>query len=106
MKPGETLSTLCSPGFIFVAPKGASMPSHPGLRSLLLASLILATPPYGTILVRGETIRLEPDGTGTRSTLSESIPHNISLPHEGPTTFDSEIRRWAPLDYIEVPVPL
>jgi hypothetical protein len=98
------------------------MPSRPGIRSLLLAPLmlagcgdslapgalsgsyalqrvagdplpaVLATTPFGTILVLHETIRLELDGTGTRSTVSESIPHNIFLPREGPATFRSEIR--------------
>jgi hypothetical protein len=97
---------------------------HPALRSLLLAPLILpacadtlapgalpltytlqrvagdplpavvATNSYGTILVFSETIRFDPSGRGTISSVTEVVPDNIFLPREGPTEARSQIR-WS-----------
>ena len=49
---------------------------------------------YGTIIVYSESVRLELDGTGMLSTLSEIVPHDVSIPREGPSTAEGDIH-WA-----------
>jgi hypothetical protein len=73
--------------------------SLPGTYTLLRVAddpvpAVIATNWYGTILVFSETIRLDPGGTGTISSVTEMVPDNIFLPREGPVTGQSEIR-WA-----------
>ena len=55
---------------------------------------VVARNSYGTIIVHAEAVRLEIDGTGTRSILNEIVPHDVSVPREGPSTSEVEIR-WA-----------
>ncbi len=53
---------------------------------------VVASNFYGTIIVFSETIRLELGGTGTVTSVSEIVPHDVSLPREGPSMGESEIR--------------
>lgn len=55
---------------------------------------VVARNSYGTIIVHSEAIRLELDGTGSISTSSEIVPHDVSVPLQGSSTAESQIR-WA-----------
>ncbi len=80
---GDTLSPGALPGtYVLQRVAGDPLPA------------VVARNFYGTILVYSEAIRLELGGTGALSGVSEIIPHDPSLPREGPLSSESEVR-WA-----------